>query len=607
MAPAWTSYLTRCQFLLQRGLFAADVALFTGEKTPNYLNKGSVPEGFDFDLVHPMIVSRMTVQNGRLTLPDGMSYRVLKLPDEVQPMTLETARKIKGLVFQGAVVSGPKPLRTPGLEGYPASDEELKKITAELWGNCDGKTVFENQFGKGRVFWGKPLAEVLSTVDCPPDFTCEAAKESVNFIHRRDGDADIYFVASNSDKPLAAECSFRLTGKQPEVFHPDTGAIEPRALWREKDGRTAVPVSFDPAGSVFVVFRKPAGKEHVVEIGVDARAVGGLKITRAWYGHPTNQSKRLDITAKLQGEVHNNAITLPLGADTLGSDPAGGVHKKSVVEYEYNGVRGAVELAEGAILVLPEGPAPFSVSAMASGFGLTATAPGTYRVTSSSGKTATVGIDAVPGPVTLDGSWEVRFQAKRGAPEQATFEKLISWPDHTDPGIKYFSGTAIYRKVFTPSPEFGLQNPKGSGTKARRRFYLDLGDVQVIAQVMLNGRDLGVLWKKPFRVDITDDLKSGKNELVVKVANLWVNRLIGDEQFPEDSKFRPKGQGVDEWPKWLTDGSTRPEPRRITFTPWKFYTKECPLLPSGLLGPVRVITADIREIRFREWKYQAER
>jgi hypothetical protein len=581
MAPAWISYLTRCQFLLQQGLFVADVAVFTGEKMPDYLKKGSVPEGYDFDLLHPTILSRMTVQNGRITLPHGMSYRVLKLPDDAQPMTLETARKIKALVAQGAVVSGPKPLMTPSLVGYPNSEEELQKITTELWGNCDGKTIFENRFGKGRVFWGKPLADVLTAVDCSPDFSSNIAPNIVNFIHRKDGDADIYFVASHSDKPLTADCSFRITGKQPEFFHPDTGKIEPCPVWRETDGRTVVPVKFDPAGSVFVIFRKPAGKVHLVDVDV----AGDLKILNAWYGHPTDESRRLDITEKLQGEVRNNTITRALGAGTLGSDPAGGVHKKSVVEYEYNGVKETVELAEGGILALPQGPAPFSASETASGFQLKASAPGAYRVTSSSGKTATVEIEAVPAPVLLDGPWDVRFQAKRGAPEQATFEKLMSLPDHADPGIKYFSGTATYRTTFDWKPEGGNQ---------KQKMILDLGDVQVIAQVALNGKKLGVLWKKPYQVDVTDDIKPGKNELTVEVANLWVNRLIGDEQFPEDANFRPKGQGVNEWPKWLSDISNRPEPRRVTFTPWKFYTKDSPLVPSGLVGPVRIITAEVR-------------
>ena len=125
------------------------------------------------------------------------------------------------------------------------------------------------------------------------------------------------------------------------------------------------------------------------------------------------------------------------------------------------------------------------------------------------------------------GPWEVRFPAKTGAPESITLDKLISWSDHADAGVKYFSGTATYRKTFRLPPE---------ALAAGRAVYLDLGRVAVIARVSVNGRDLGILWNAPFRVEATEALRAGDNLLEVQVTNLWVNRMIGDEQLPEDSR-----------------------------------------------------------------------
>jgi len=168
-----------------------------------------------------------------------------------------------------------------------------------------------------------------------------------------------------------------------------------------------------------------------------------------------------------------------------------------------------------------------------------------------------------------------------------TLERLISWTDHPNPGVKYFSGTATYRRQFEVPREMLARNLS---------LYLDLGRVSVIAQAKLNGRDLGILWKPPFRADITDFLHAGANELLVSVVNLWPNRLIGDEQLPDDCEWIPPstpgnptppnyGAALARWPQWFL--AQKPSPTgRLTFTTWKFWTKDDPLMESGLLGPV---------------------
>jgi hypothetical protein len=186
----------------------------------------------------------------------------------------------------------------------------------------------------------------------------------------------------------------------------------------------------------------------------------------------------------------------------------------------------------------------------------------------------------VPGPFDISGPWDLTFPPNRGAPGHVTLDRLVSWSDHADPGVKYFSGTATYNKTFQLPPNFSAKDYK---------LFLDLGHVAVMAQVKLNNKVLGVLWKPPFRIDVTETLKTGANALELKVVNLWVNRMIGDEQLPEDSDRKPDGT-LNSWPRWLLD--YRPSPSgRITFTSWRLWKKDSSLRQSGLIGPVRIIAA----------------
>jgi hypothetical protein len=154
----------------------------------------------------------------------------------------------------------------------------------------------------------------------------------------------------------------------------------------------------------------------------------------------------------------------------------------------------------------------------------------------------------------LNTNWTVSFQPGRGAPETAAFDRLASWSENRDPGIKYFSGSATYAKTV----EILAETLTTGG-----RFWLDLGDVRELAEVAVNGKYLGIVWKSPYRIDVTETLKPGANQLVIQVTNLWVNRMIGDQQ------------------SWA--------PRKYTFTSFAPYKADSPLVPSGLLGPVRLL------------------
>ena len=195
----------------------------------------------------------------------------------------------------------------------------------------------------------------------------------------------------------------------------------------------------------------------------------------------------------------------------------------------------------------------------------------------------------MPPVLELQGSWQVQFQPNHGPPDRITLDQLISWSEHRDLGVRYFSGAATYRKTFQWTP--------GPAQTANRNWQvsLDLGRVEVIAEVKLNGKNLGILWKPPFRVDVVGALKPGENALEVKVVNLWVNRQIGDQQLPEDSDRKPDGT-LKSWPPWVLEEKPSPTGRQ-TFTSWRLWKKNDPLLESGMLGPVTLSTSVVETFK----------
>lgn len=182
---------------------------------------------------------------------------------------------------------------------------------------------------------------------------------------------------------------------------------------------------------------------------------------------------------------------------------------------------------------------------------------------------------------TVAGPWQVSFPSGFGAPLSANFERLKSLSENSVPGIRYFAGTATYRKSDFTIPTAALQSPG--------KFYVDLGEVAVIAQVALNGRDLGIVWKPPYRLPIGNAARPGNNELVIRVTTLWPNRMIGDASLPDDVPWNRavrRGAYPAKWPEWLTEGRERPSGRIAFCTRKDVYTKDSPLLPAGLFGPV---------------------
>ncbi|WP_298763520.1 glycosyl hydrolase [uncultured Polaribacter sp.] len=203
-------------------------------------------------------------------------------------------------------------------------------------------------------------------------------------------------------------------------------------------------------------------------------------------------------------------------------------------------------------------------------------ANGNYQTTLSNGKNIAIKVDDILAPKTLEGSWEVEFKKENGYEGTHTFSELTDWKDHQNKNIKYYSGTAIYKKTFKISRKL---------LKKDRKLFLDLGKISVAARVILNGKDLGVSWIAPYEIEITKAAKSGKNELIIEVTNLWTNRLIGDEALPDTSGYSKQAKQM---PDWFTNNKPAPESERHTFTVFNFYKRDKTLISSGLLGPVRI-------------------
>ena len=427
--PAFNAYLGRCAFLLQQGLFVADALYYRGDGIglgePMKTRPALPAEGYDHDNCNlDALLTRVSVRDGRLVLPDGMSYRVLVLPDGAA-MAPEALAKITELVEAGAKVVGPRPT---GMAGRSPNADEKARFDAQVTQLWEGN-------GEGHVVSGTTPAALLATLKIAPD--CEFAGLSgagdLDWIHRTAGGTEIYFVASRWDPVEKLTCTFRVTGKQPELWDPVTGEIRDAVAFHQENGRTVVPLEFNPRESVFVVFRKP-------------------------------------IAPTASGGAASNYPTLTPQTE-------------------------------------------------------------------------------------LAGAWEVNFDPRWGGPGRVVFDSLVDWTKRPEDGIRHYSGAAVYRK------KFDLASLPAKGT----RLLLDLGEVHEAASVRLNGVDLGVLWTKPARMDITRAARAGANELEVTVVNLWPNRLIADESLPPE--------------------------KRLTETNIHKFSASTPLDPSGLLGPVTLESA----------------
>lgn len=280
MVPAYHRYIARCQYLLGQGRTVADVLYLMPEGAPNVFqppvsaSEGSavLPDrrGYNYDgCSSAALIKLASVSNGRVVFPEGASYSLLVLPNRPR-MTPELVKKLGALVRAGATAMGPAPLKSPGLTGYPACDDTVAEKASALWGALTAPaTLTARRFGKGRVFFGGPVASnaaelypsydvtaaILAGQGLAPDFTSSGP---LRYTHRTTLDREIYFIANRTSQSVQASCTFRVTGRPPELWDALTGTIRSLPEYQTSDGLTTIPLQFEPFGSCFVVF--PASK-----------------------------------------------------------------------------------------------------------------------------------------------------------------------------------------------------------------------------------------------------------------------------------------------------------------------------------------------------------
>lgn len=253
----WIDYQRRCMFMLRRGLPVNDICYFTGEDVPKMTGARipEIPDGYSYDYINAeVIMNRLAVKDGRLVLPDGMSYSLMVLPP-LETMRPELLQKIAELVEKGAMIYGPPPSRSPSLQNYPESDRMVKRLARELWDDSDGKA---GKSGKRSVMNDMSLKEAMDIAGMLPDVRL-AENTPVLWIHRKMNDCDIYFITNQSDNTITFDAAFRISGMQPELWDPLNGMKRDLDVFTFKEGMTEIPLQLEPYGSAFIVFRKSSG------------------------------------------------------------------------------------------------------------------------------------------------------------------------------------------------------------------------------------------------------------------------------------------------------------------------------------------------------------
>lgn len=425
LATPWVNYLARHSLMLQKGKRVVDVGYFYGEEGPLTGLYGEqpvtdAPTHYAYDFVNAdALLNVLGNDGGDIVSPGGARYRTLYLGGASSQMTLPVLRKLESLVRGGATLIGERPIGNPGLMGKRSTFDALVNT---LWPGTGSV-----QLGKGQVIASNDVDAVMRQLGVVRDFYFEGATDSeVLYLHRKWEDGDSYFVNNRSARVETGEAHFRVTGRVPELFQPETGAVRPLSYRIEKD-KTVVPLTLAPDEAVHIVFRQPALAESF-----------------------TVEEK----------------TTIDLGA--------------------------------------------------------------------------------------ISGEWDVRFEPGRGAPATTKLKTLAPLNESRDPGIRYFSGIATYSNEFFVPGKWQPGEP----------LWLDLGEAREVAEVIVNGERVGYVWNSPYRIDITRAAQPGRNNLEIRVANLWVNRMIGDKQ---------------------------PGQEPITWASSVSYSARAPLRRSGLIGPVRLV------------------
>ncbi len=610
-------YVTRCQQVLRQGRTIADVLYLLPEGAPNVFQpppsafSGStrMPDrrGYNFDGCSAATLIKLArVRGGKIGFPGGAEYALLVLP-HVETMTPELVRTLDSLIAAGATVVGNPPRQSPSLVNYPACDRDVARRAEAIWGGLQPPAGPDRRrHGKGRVIWGSALYEAPAADPSPilearwiwnvPGAASAAPVGTAVFrreFHvpsspriasaRLEMTADNAFSATLNGNPVLAGSDFNLTcvaevtqallqGTNVLTVAAENGGVNPnpagllgalRIRFADHSEQTLITdgtwnvadaaggSSLEPARVLGEAAMSPwrlkvspvtpplyphydltAAVLRDAGVGEDFASPGPLR-----YTHRRTKDRDFYFVANRSDQPVRTTATFRVAAGTpeLWHPVSGSI--RSLPQFTRTGGFTEMPLCfepyESYFVAFPSKPAAM------------ATAPATRA-----GRNFQDFIEVH----TLPGPWDVALDPTIGAPTHVRFHKLEDWTQRPEPGIRYYSGIASYRTAF--------DLPPGSVPGPDSRTYLDLGSVQVIARVRVNGTDCGVLWTAPWRVDISRAVQPAGNLLEIEVANLWPNRMIGDAASPD---------------------------RQFTQTTYRPFKAGDPLLPSGLLGPVRIL------------------
>ena len=401
-APFW-DFQARNAFIMRQGKSSIDLCVYLGGNAPIKIltyRLPDIPGGFDFDaFTTDALLTRMNVCDRKITLPDGVNYKMMVLPENGD-ITLDALQKIASMVKAGAKIYGPKP--TGSDSGKELEREaEYQKLTKELWGE-NPLSSGVNKVGKGEVYWGMTLAKAIEQANIIPDIQMEKGDTKASmiyFTHRELTDANIYFLDNHKDEEEDNIFTFASHGKYAQLWNTVTGKRFSLPILKSDSKSTSIKLHLHPRESYFVVITDK--EEQLPPI--------------SWF---TSKDK-------------------------------------------------------------------------------------TERI---------------------EGPWQVYFDKKFGGPGNVTFDNLSDWTTNTDPCIKYYSGTAIYKKTISTHT---------TGNKV----YIDLDNPGFIARVFVNSQDAGVVWCSPWKLEITPYLIDGENNIEIHVANSLMNRMIYDASLKESERI----------------------------------------------------------------------
>lgn len=387
--PEWTSYLSRCQFMLEQGQPVADVLWYLGDGLDHKPRQETdFPEGVKFDYLNQdALIQRISVADGLLKTPEGVTWKALWLPEGAR-LTLPSLVRLRDLLQQGATVIGLPATQNVSLTGGETDEQKFQQLTRELWNGKDG----DRKIGQGRLLWGGSITSALKKVAIGPDVSGAGA---AMWCHRRTDDSEIYFIAADRRFPLDANLRFNSTGI-PELWSPLTGSGKAAQFYQSAGNQTTVHVDLPAAGSVFVIFRKSASKASFIRMDRNGETLVDLMDPNRVDKNPPQSVQGLKPPEILQPFVED---------------------------------------------------APLSAELIDDGQHLLAWQSGTYQLRRSDQSKVQVTIPDLP-PIPLAGPWKLSFPPGWDTPESIDLPTLSPWSALTDPAIRAFSGSATYTCAF---------------------------------------------------------------------------------------------------------------------------------------------------------------